>query len=84
MNIMEKQTRQKPAGETGIKDRIVSIDDPDARPIKRGKSHPNCEFGTTMQMSFNRQGFIITVENFIGKPNDKKLFPETSPFAHFK
>jgi hypothetical protein len=28
-------------------------------------------------MSFNREGFMITVENFIGNPNDKTLFPET-------
>ncbi len=28
-------------------------------------------------MSFNREGFMITVENFIGNPNDKTLFPST-------
>lgn len=28
-------------------------------------------------MTFNREGFIITIENFIGNPNDKTLFPET-------
>jgi hypothetical protein len=28
-------------------------------------------------MTFNREGFLITVENFIGKPNDKILFPDT-------
>ncbi len=30
-----------------------------------------------MQISFDRQGFIITVENHIGKPDDKKLYPGT-------
>ena len=35
------------------------------------------EFGSTLQLSFNRQGFMVTTENFIGKPNDKTLWPET-------
>ena len=77
LNLLEEQTQQKLGGETQIKDRIVSLDDPDARPIKKGKSYPECEFGTTAQMSFNRQGFMITVENFIGNPNDKTLYPAT-------
>ncbi|MCP4110013.1 MAG: transposase [Desulfobacteraceae bacterium] len=75
--LLKEQTQQKLRGERHIKDRIVSLDDPDARPIKKGKSHPKCEFGTTVQMSFNRQGFMITVENFIGNPNDKTLYPGT-------
>jgi len=77
LNILKEQTLLKLSGEIHIKNRIVSLDDPDARPIKKGKSHPECEFGTTAQMSFNRQGFMITVENFIGKPNDKTLYPGT-------
>ncbi|MCP4487086.1 MAG: hypothetical protein GY820_07180 [Gammaproteobacteria bacterium] len=28
-------------------------------------------------MSFNRQGFMITVENFIGNPGDSTLYPDT-------
>jgi len=77
LNIPEEQTLLKLAGERHIKDRIVSLDDPDARPIKKGKSHPDCEFGTTLQLTFNRDGFMITVENFIGCPNDKTLYPKT-------
>jgi IS5 family transposase len=77
LNLLEEQTLEKLEGEKHIKNRIVSLDEPDARPIKKGKSHPKCEFGTTLQMTFNREGFLITVENFIGKPNDTKLFPET-------
>jgi len=77
LNILKEQTGQKLAGEIHIKNRIVSLDDPDARPIKKGKTHPECEFGTTVQLSFNRQGFMITVENFIGNPNDKTLYPGT-------
>lgn len=77
LSLLECQTRRKLAGEEHIKDRIVSLDEIDARPIKRGKSYPRCEFGTTLQMSFNRQGFMITAENFIGNPNDKTLYGNT-------
>ena len=77
LNLLEKQTIEKLQGEIHIKSRIVSLDEPDARPIKKGKVHPDCEFGTTMQMSFNREGFMITIENLIGSPNDKTLFPGT-------
>ncbi len=75
--LLKKQTRQKLAGEIHIKDRIVSLDELDARPIKKGKAHPACEFGATNQMSFNRQGFMITLETLIGHPNDKTLYPST-------
>ena len=77
LDLVEEQTRQKLAGEVHIPHRIVSLDEPAARPITKGKGHPSCEFGTTVQMSFNRQGFMITVENFIGSPDDSTLFPET-------
>jgi len=77
LNILGEQTLLKLGGERHMNDRIVSLDDPDARPIKKGKSHPDCEFGTKAQMSFDRQGFMITVEIFLGNPNDKKLYAET-------
>lgn len=77
LDLLEEQTLQKLAGEAQIKNRIVSLDDPDARPIKKGKIHPECEFGSTVQMVFNREGYMITVENFIGNPNDKTLYPAT-------
>jgi IS5 family transposase len=77
LSLLEEQTIEKLEGKVHIQNRIVSLHELDARPIKKGKSHPKCEFGTTLQMSFNREGFLITVENFIGKPNDKKLLPNT-------
>lgn len=75
--LLEEQTLEKLSGEKQIKNRIVSLDEPDARPIKKGKRHPECEFGSTVQMSFNREGFMITAENFIGNPNDKTLYGDT-------
>jgi len=77
LELLEAQTLQKLDGETHIPHRIVSLDEPDARPIKKGKVHPPCEFGSTIQMSFTREGFLVTVENFIGKPDDTTLFPDT-------
>ncbi|MCD6184561.1 MAG: transposase [Deltaproteobacteria bacterium] len=65
--LLQDQNEQKLAGKKHIPDRIVSLDEPEARPIKKGKKHPNCEFGSTLQFSFNRQGIMITMENFIGK-----------------
>ncbi len=36
-----------------------------------------CEFGSTVQMTFNRQGFMVTTENFIGQPGDATLYGDT-------
>ena len=77
LTLLSDQTQQKLAGERHIDNRIVSLDEVDARPIKKGKTYPSCEFGTTLQMSFNRQGFMITTENLIGNPSDKTLYGDT-------
>ena len=77
LTILDAQTKLKLAGQSHIDNRLVSLDDLDARPIKKGKRHPKTEFGTTLQMTFNRQGFMITTENFIGHPNDKTLYGPT-------
>src|SRR6266436_5769137 len=77
LTILDTQTQQKLAGHRHIDNQLVSLDDLDARPIKKGKSHPSTEFGTTLQMTFNRQGFMITTDNFIGQPNDTTLYGPT-------
>jgi IS5 family transposase len=77
LSLLEMQTQQKLSGKRHIDNRIVSLDEIDARPIKKGKTYPACEFGTTVQMSFNRQGFMITTENFIGNPADNTLYGNT-------
>jgi IS5 family transposase len=77
LKLLDEQNHMKIRGEKHIENRIVSLDEPEARPIKKGKTHPKCEFGTTFQATFNRQGFMITVENFIGKPSDKTLYLDT-------
>jgi len=77
LSLLGEQTVEKLDGKISIANRIVSLDEIDARPIKKGKIYPSCEFGTTMQMSFNRDGFMITIENFIGQPGDQACFPRT-------
>lgn len=77
LSLLSLQTEQKLCGETHIENRIVSLDEALARPIKKGKSHPATEFGSTLQVSFNREGFMITAENFIGQPGDKTIYSST-------
>jgi IS5 family transposase len=77
LRLLDKQTHQKLAGQRHIDQRLGSRDDLDARSIKKGKSHPSTEFGTTLQRTFNRQGFMITTDTFIGQPNDKTLYGPT-------
>lgn len=74
---LDEQTQLKLEGHLRIVKRLVSLDDLDARPIQKGKRHPKTEFGTFLQLTFNRQGFLITAENFIGKRDDKTLYPTT-------
>lgn len=66
--LLKNQTRQKLQGEQPIENRLISLDELDARPIQKGKAFPSGEFGTTNQMSFNRQGLMITAEILMGKP----------------
>ena len=75
--MLKNQTRQKLRGEQHIDDRLVSLHELEARPIKKGKAFPKCEFGTTNQMSFNRQGFMVSTDIFIGKPDDSTLYIST-------
>jgi IS5 family transposase len=75
--LLGEQTAEKLDGVISIENRIVSLDEVDARPIKKGKINPSCEFGTTLQMTFSRTGFMVTAEVFIGKPNDTTLFPSS-------
>lgn len=75
--MFKEQNNLKLEGVRRISNRIVSLDDPDARPIRKGKKHPGCEFGTTEQFSFNREGYMLTCAIYIGKASDKTIYAET-------
>lgn len=68
-----EQTALRLKGQTTIPDRLVSLADPDARPIKRGKlSHP-VEFGYKVMLLDGREGFIEGYELYQGNPPDHEL-----------
>ena len=67
-----------------IADRLVSISDPDARPIRKGKLRQPTEFGTVMQITElcentrrGARGLILPASTRIGSPNEPDLLPDT-------
>jgi IS5 family transposase len=78
-----RQIRQRVAGEK-ISDRLVSISDPDARPIRKGKAGKPNEFGYVFQLTEvtentrrGARGLILPAPSQIGSPNEPDLLPAT-------
>lgn len=68
-----------------ITDRLVSLADPDARPIGKGKAGKPYEFGYVFQLAEltentrrGARGFILPPPSEIGSPNEAELLPETA------
>ena len=83
-----EQIRQRVAGEK-ITDRLVSMSDPDARPIRKGKLRQPTEFGTVMQVAElcentrrGARGLILPPSTQIGSPNESNLLPATGQHLH--
>jgi IS5 family transposase len=79
-----EQITKRVAGEK-ITDRLVSISDPDARPIRKGKLRQPTEFGTVMQVAElcentrrGARGLILPLATQMGSPNESSLLPATS------
>ncbi len=53
------QTKQVLSGESP-KNRIYSLHEPDVAVIKKGKSHPDCEFGAIVALAKNDDGLILS------------------------
>jgi IS5 family transposase len=64
------QTRQRLASNRVIPDRVVSLADPDARPIRKGKPGRPTEFGYTVLLAECERGFIATHHTHKGNPGD--------------
>jgi IS5 family transposase len=64
------QARQRLAGDRVIPDRLVSLSDPDARPIRKGKPGRATEFGYTVLLGECERGFIATHHTHKGNPSD--------------
>lgn len=79
-----QQIKQRIAGEP-IPDRLVSMFDPDARPIRKGKLGKPNEFGYVAQICEVTQntrrgarGFILPAATKLGSPPESKLLPTTA------
>ena len=77
------QIKQRVTGEP-IKDRIVSLHDPDARPIRQGKLGKPNEFGFVSQLAEvtehtkrGARGVILPASTEVGNPAEDTLLPGT-------
>ncbi len=77
------QIRRRVAGEP-ITDRLVSISDPDARPIRKGKLGKPNEFGYVSQICEitehtrrGARGLILASSTNLGNPPEDTLLPDT-------
>lgn len=69
------QTEQVLTGNVHIKDRMVSLFDPDARPIRKGKLRVpgGTEFGYKVVVADDERGFVTDYEVTAGNPSDSGL-----------
>lgn len=67
------QTTQRLQGITSIPDRLVSLFDPEARPICRGKLSAKTEFGYKALLAESEQRLITHYAVHIGNPGDSDL-----------
>jgi IS5 family transposase len=80
---VSSRIRQRVAGEP-ISDRIVSLSDPDARPIRKGKLGKPNEFGYVTQLAEvtentkrGARGLILPASTAPGNPSESTLLPDT-------
>jgi transposase, IS5 family len=78
-----QQINQRAAGEP-IHDRLVSLSDPDARPIRKGKLGKPNEFGYVTQLAEvtentrrGARGLILPAATAPGNPGENTLLPDT-------
>src|SRR5215216_2074100 len=64
------QTDQRLAGNRVIADRLVSLADPDARPIRKGKPRHPTQFGSPRLLAEEERGFIADHQLQRGNPAD--------------
>jgi IS5 family transposase len=69
------QTEQRLQGVLSIPDRLVSLFDPEARPIRRGKLGATTEFGYKALLTESEDRLITHYEVHEGNPGDGGLLP---------
>lgn len=70
------QAKMVVSGNRRLEDRLVSIHDPEARPICKGKNGKPVQFGRKLLLTGNEQGLITSFKMYRGNPNDKTLFQD--------
>jgi IS5 family transposase len=65
-----EQTAQRLSGIRTIPDRLVSLADPDARPIRKGKPQHPTQFGYTALVAEDERGFVVDHQVQRGNPPD--------------
>ena len=77
------QIQQRSRGEK-ITDRLVSLSDPDARPIRKGKLGKPNEFGYVAQLAEvtantgrGARGYVLPAASAPGNPGENRLLPQT-------
>jgi IS5 family transposase len=68
-----EQTKQVLGGNPHIKNRLVSLFDPDARPIVKGNLRRPVEFGYKVSATDEDRGFVTDYEVTEGNPGDSTL-----------
>jgi transposase, IS5 family len=76
---IERRVRGEP-----IPDRLISLSDPDARPIRRGKLGKPNEFGYVTQLAEvtentkpGARGLVLPAATALGNPHENALLPQT-------
>ena len=71
------QTNQVLGGDPHVKDRLISLFDPDARPIRKGRElKAPTEFGYKVVVADEARGFITDYQVLQGNPSDKDRLVE--------
>jgi IS5 family transposase len=65
-----QQTARRLLGERVIADRLISLCDVDARPIRRGRPQEPNEFGYKLSVADTAEGFVVAHEVYLGNPAD--------------
>ena len=68
--VVADQGKRRAAGETAIPNRMISLCDIDARPIRRGKLRNPTEFGYKVAVGDTPEGFVVAHEVQHGNPHD--------------
>jgi IS5 family transposase len=76
LNRVIAQTESITATGTYPKDRIISFEDPDARPIVKGKLGKKTEFGYKVQIEESENGIVTGYKVYKGNPSDKELLED--------